>query len=261
MLSRGPYSYSFLYLTAYIGNTWLPRPACSARNLLARPCLASHPLCRCRLQCANMEEQSGRPGQPARRHPRHHHLHRSQRQVLQAEGVRPGNAAGQVRRTKACFSAGLTVHTLAGATLELFAGLLFDIQYQMQGPASGWVLRTPRRATPPSALPGLCQLGSVATCSSCTCSSCTWLPPPCLLAAAPDTHTPRCRARRPRGWHMEEKHLLVDGEACSASLFDFAMFFYHNVHALRRNGLGPYFYLPKMESHLEARWAAWPGPQ
>ncbi len=52
---------------------------------------------------------------------------------------------------------------------------------------------------------------------------------------------------------MEEKHLLVDGEPCSASLFDFALYFYHNAHQSLRNGLGPYFYLPKMESHLEAR--------
>jgi malate synthase len=58
---------------------------------------------------------------------------------------------------------------------------------------------------------------------------------------------------RPRGWHLEEKHLRVDGEAVSASLFDFGLFFFHNARRLLRRGTGPYFYLPKMESHLEAR--------
>lgn len=58
---------------------------------------------------------------------------------------------------------------------------------------------------------------------------------------------------RPRGWHMEEKHFLVDGEPCSASIFDFGLFFFHNVHQTIKIGHGPYFYLPKMESHLEAR--------
>ena len=58
---------------------------------------------------------------------------------------------------------------------------------------------------------------------------------------------------RPRGWHLEERHLRVDGEAVSASLFDFGLFFFHNARRLLRRGTGPYFYLPKMESHLEAR--------
>ncbi|PVU86069.1 hypothetical protein BB559_006680 [Furculomyces boomerangus] len=58
---------------------------------------------------------------------------------------------------------------------------------------------------------------------------------------------------RPRGWHMEEKHVLIDGEPCSASLFDFGLYFFHNAKLLIKNGYGPYFYLPKMESHLEAR--------
>jgi malate synthase len=58
---------------------------------------------------------------------------------------------------------------------------------------------------------------------------------------------------RPRGWHLEEKHLRVDGEPVSASLFDFGVFFFHNARRLLRRGTGPYFYLPKMESHLEAR--------
>ena len=58
---------------------------------------------------------------------------------------------------------------------------------------------------------------------------------------------------RPRGWHLPEKHLRVDGKALSGSLFDFGLFFFHNAKALIANGTGPYFYLPKMESHLEAR--------
>jgi malate synthase len=58
---------------------------------------------------------------------------------------------------------------------------------------------------------------------------------------------------RPRGWHLAEKHFLVDGKPVSASLFDFGLFFFHNVRALLARGTGPYFYLPKMESHLEAR--------
>src|SRR5579884_4221623 len=58
---------------------------------------------------------------------------------------------------------------------------------------------------------------------------------------------------RPRGWHLTEKHFLVDGKPISGSLFDFGLFFFHNVRALLRKGSGPYFYLPKMESHLEAR--------
>jgi malate synthase len=58
---------------------------------------------------------------------------------------------------------------------------------------------------------------------------------------------------RPRGWHLPEKHVLVDGEVMSGSLFDFGLYFFHNVKNLLANGTGPYFYLPKMESHLEAR--------
>ncbi len=58
---------------------------------------------------------------------------------------------------------------------------------------------------------------------------------------------------RPRGWHLLEKHLLVDGEPVSASLFDFGLYFFHNVREAMSRGTGPYFYLPKMESHLEAR--------
>jgi malate synthase len=58
---------------------------------------------------------------------------------------------------------------------------------------------------------------------------------------------------RPRGWHLIEKHLSVDGQPVSASIFDFALFFFHNATNLIAKGSGPYFYLPKMESHLEAR--------
>ena len=58
---------------------------------------------------------------------------------------------------------------------------------------------------------------------------------------------------RPRGWHLHEKHIRVDGEFMSASLLDFGLYFFHNVHTLLKNGTGPYFYLPKMESHLQAR--------
>src|SRR5579871_5381733 len=58
---------------------------------------------------------------------------------------------------------------------------------------------------------------------------------------------------RPRGWHLPEKHFLVDGKPMSGGLFDFGLFFFHNARALLERGSGPYFYLPKMESHLEAR--------
>ena len=58
---------------------------------------------------------------------------------------------------------------------------------------------------------------------------------------------------RPRGWHMIEKHAEVGGQAVSGSLFDFALYFFHNAKALAAKGSGPYFYLPKMQSHLEAR--------
>ncbi|MDB5475369.1 MAG: aceB [Phenylobacterium sp.] len=58
---------------------------------------------------------------------------------------------------------------------------------------------------------------------------------------------------RPRGWHLPEAHALVDGEEMSGSLFDFGLYFFHNAKATLAAGTGPYFYLPKMESHLEAR--------
>ncbi|HEY6823673.1 MAG TPA: malate synthase A, partial [Steroidobacteraceae bacterium] len=58
---------------------------------------------------------------------------------------------------------------------------------------------------------------------------------------------------RPRGWHLPEKHVRIGGEAVSGALFDFAMFLANNHEALARRGTGPYFYLPKIESHLEAR--------
>ncbi|MBU8895511.1 malate synthase A [Corallococcus sp. M34] len=58
---------------------------------------------------------------------------------------------------------------------------------------------------------------------------------------------------RPRGWHLLERHLTVDGKPVSGSLFDFGLFFFHNARAQLERGTGPYFYLPKMQSHLEAR--------
>ncbi len=61
---------------------------------------------------------------------------------------------------------------------------------------------------------------------------------------------------RPRGWHLEEAHVLVDGAPVSASLFDFALYLFHNVQALRARGSAPYYYLPKLEGYREARlWA------
>lgn len=58
---------------------------------------------------------------------------------------------------------------------------------------------------------------------------------------------------RPRGWHLEEKHILIDGEPVSGSIVDFALYFYHNAKEAIAQGFGPYFYLPKMEHHLEAK--------
>ncbi|WEF34667.1 malate synthase A [Pseudoduganella chitinolytica] len=58
---------------------------------------------------------------------------------------------------------------------------------------------------------------------------------------------------RPRGWHLDEKHVLVDGKRVSGGVFDFALFMFHNAKEQLARGAGPYFYLPKMESHLEAR--------
>ena len=58
---------------------------------------------------------------------------------------------------------------------------------------------------------------------------------------------------RPRGWHLEERHLTLDGQAISGGLFDFGLYFFHNARALLAKGSGPYFYLPKIENHLEAR--------
>jgi malate synthase len=58
---------------------------------------------------------------------------------------------------------------------------------------------------------------------------------------------------RPRGWHLPEKHVVVDGKPMSGALFDFGLFFFHNAKELVARGTGPYFYLPKIETHLEAR--------
>ena len=58
---------------------------------------------------------------------------------------------------------------------------------------------------------------------------------------------------RPRGWHLLEKHIIVDGEPVSGGLVDFGLYFFHNAKYLLEHGSGPYFYLPKIESYLEAR--------
>lgn len=58
---------------------------------------------------------------------------------------------------------------------------------------------------------------------------------------------------RPRGWHLDEAHVTVNGQVASGSIFDFALYFFHNAHKLTAKGTGPYFYLPKLENHLEAR--------
>ncbi len=58
---------------------------------------------------------------------------------------------------------------------------------------------------------------------------------------------------RPRGWHLFEKHFLVDGKPCPGGIFDFALYFFTNAKALLERGSGPYFYLPKMQHYLEAR--------
>ena len=58
---------------------------------------------------------------------------------------------------------------------------------------------------------------------------------------------------RPRGWHLDESHVTVNGKVASGSLFDFGLYFYHNVNELSRKGTGPYFYIPKLEGYLEAR--------
>jgi malate synthase len=58
---------------------------------------------------------------------------------------------------------------------------------------------------------------------------------------------------RPRGWHLDERHMTVDGESVSGSLFDFGLYFFHNAQELIERGSGPYFYLPKLQGHREAR--------
>jgi malate synthase len=58
---------------------------------------------------------------------------------------------------------------------------------------------------------------------------------------------------RPRGWHLPEHHIRVDGQPMSGGLMDFGLYFFHNAQELKARGSGPYFYLPKLESHLEAR--------
>jgi len=67
------------------------------------------------------------------------------------------------------------------------------------------------------------------------------------------TERPALLFVRPRGWHLPEKHVLIDGKPISGGIFDFALYFFHNARILLERGSAPYFYLPKMESHLEAR--------
>jgi malate synthase len=69
-------------------------------------------------------------------------------------------------------------------------------------------------------------------------------------ALNPDTAT---LLVRPRGWHLDERHMTVDGESVSGSLFDFGLYFFHNAQELVDRGSGPYFYLPKLQGHREAR--------
>src|SRR5213075_1741179 len=58
---------------------------------------------------------------------------------------------------------------------------------------------------------------------------------------------------RPRGWHLDERHVVVDGRPAAGALVDAGLYLFHNAQELLQRGSGPYFYLPKMESHLEAR--------
>ncbi|MGI8887462.1 MAG: malate synthase A, partial [Nocardioidaceae bacterium] len=58
---------------------------------------------------------------------------------------------------------------------------------------------------------------------------------------------------RPRGWHLDEKHVVVDARPVAGAVFDFGVHFFHNAEELLARGLGPYYYLPKLESHLKAR--------
>ena len=62
-----------------------------------------------------------------------------------------------------------------------------------------------------------------------------------------------CLLVRTRGLHLDEKHILCDGEPMSGALVDFGLYFFHNVHIRLANGSAPYYYLPKMETHLETR--------
>ena len=98
--------------------------------------------------------------------------------------------------------------------------------------------------------------------SSAARSTCTTPSAGTLTFTSPEGKEYRLRDRtarspsivvRPRGWHLDERHLLVDGEPAVGALVDFGLYFFHNAAELLDRGSGPYFYLPKMESHLEAR--------
>ena len=92
-------------------------------------------------------------------------------------------------------------------------------------------------------------------------STCATRSPARIEFTSPEGQAVRAQARRsptlivrPRGWHLDEKHVRVDGEPMSGALFDFGLFAFHNARASsKRQGRGPYFYLPKLQSHLEAR--------
>ena len=62
-----------------------------------------------------------------------------------------------------------------------------------------------------------------------------------------------CLLVRTRGWHLDEKHILCDGEPMAGALVDFGLYFFHNVHVRLAHGSAPYYYLPKMETHQETR--------
>ncbi|MEM1945246.1 MAG: malate synthase A, partial [Nitrososphaerota archaeon] len=59
---------------------------------------------------------------------------------------------------------------------------------------------------------------------------------------------------RPRGVHLQERHIHLGNEPIPAALFDFGLYLFHNAHELRRSGTGPYIYIPKIENYIEAKW-------
>jgi malate synthase len=96
-------------------------------------------------------------------------------------------------------------------------------------------------------------VGSVANLRDAARGTLTWTSPEGKAYALRDDLRRPTVVTRPRGWHLPEKHVLVDGERASGSLVDFGLHFVHTAQLLIANGDGPYYYLPKLESHLEAR--------